>query len=200
MHNYGMGVHAVANLRSAVEEAGEWVYAWCQECVSAKRYLERVCAEGVPATLGGYVCVSCEQIAEENEIREAERVLEEMARMEGEGRRMAFEEREAQQREIERARAKKYKLQLKPCPGCNALTEKSSGCGHMTCVCKQHWCWFCGEASSRHEIYRHMDEVHGGWFEPEIEVLPGELCAGCEDGVGACVCGYRYGLMRGERG
>jgi hypothetical protein len=201
LHNYGMGVHAVADLRSAVERAGNWIYAWCIDCATAKPYLERVCAAGAPAELQGFICDACEQIREENAVLEAQERVDWIVQMERDGRRMAYEERQAYQLEIEKARVKKYaKLFLKHCPGCKALTEKSGGCGHMECRCGQHWCWFCGEASNSHDIYRHMDEVHGNWFEPEIEVIPGQVCAGCETDVAVCVCGYRYGMMRGEIG
>ena len=33
----------------------------------------------------------------------------------------------------------------KPCPKCLVITEKISGCNHMTCLyCKHQWCWRCG--------------------------------------------------------
>ena len=33
---------------------------------------------------------------------------------------------------------------VKKCPNCNIITEKSSGCNHMTCTkCKYQWCWLC---------------------------------------------------------
>mmetsp|Transcript_62181 Transcript_62181/g.173489 ORF Transcript_62181/g.173489 Transcript_62181/m.173489 type:complete len:444 (-) Transcript_62181:139-1470(-) len=31
------------------------------------------------------------------------------------------------------------------CPGCGQLTEKTSGCNHMTCTCGVEWCWVCGK-------------------------------------------------------
>merc|ERR1712228_257023 len=31
------------------------------------------------------------------------------------------------------------------CPRCGILTEKTSGCNHMTCKCKCEWCWVCGK-------------------------------------------------------
>ncbi|KAL0489974.1 ariadne [Acrasis kona] len=31
----------------------------------------------------------------------------------------------------------------KECPKCGKVTEKSSGCNHMTCICSYHWCWLC---------------------------------------------------------
>ena len=33
----------------------------------------------------------------------------------------------------------------KPCPGCNNLVERSTGCNHMTCRCGQLFCYRCGE-------------------------------------------------------
>ena len=33
---------------------------------------------------------------------------------------------------------------LKKCPNCNIVSEKNSGCNHMTCPkCKYQWCWLC---------------------------------------------------------
>jgi len=45
----------------------------------------------------------------------------------------------------------RYALSLdtetKPCPGCSILTDKISGCNHMTCSrCKREWCWMCGDS------------------------------------------------------
>jgi hypothetical protein len=56
---YGMGIHAVGNLKSAMDEKGAWIYAWCVACGHAKQYLERVCAAGAPAELHDWECESC---------------------------------------------------------------------------------------------------------------------------------------------
>ena len=56
---YGMGIHAVGNLRNAVNEKGEWIYAWCGPCGYAKQYLERVCAAGAPPEVNDFRCESC---------------------------------------------------------------------------------------------------------------------------------------------
>ena len=34
---------------------------------------------------------------------------------------------------------------MQSCPGCNMLVERSSGCDHMTCRCRQEFCFGCGE-------------------------------------------------------
>ncbi|KAE8449167.1 hypothetical protein EG329_008551 [Mollisiaceae sp. DMI_Dod_QoI] len=60
LSKYGMGIHAVGDLRKAVEEKGEWVFAWCLSCGFAKRYVERVCAGGAPAELSGWNCDGCQ--------------------------------------------------------------------------------------------------------------------------------------------
>eukprot|EP00929_Paragymnodinium_shiwhaense_P079557 TRINITY_DN41468_c0_g1_i1.p1 TRINITY_DN41468_c0_g1~~TRINITY_DN41468_c0_g1_i1.p1 ORF type:complete len:662 (+),score=82.50 TRINITY_DN41468_c0_g1_i1:122-2107(+) len=31
----------------------------------------------------------------------------------------------------------------KACPKCGAMTQKASGCNHMTCTCGANWCWVC---------------------------------------------------------
>ena len=31
------------------------------------------------------------------------------------------------------------------CPKCGAPIEKTSGCNHMTCRCKNEFCYYCGK-------------------------------------------------------
>jgi hypothetical protein len=60
---------------------------------------------------------------------------------------------------------------IKPCPKCGTMTEKISGCGHITCPvedCGIYWCYFCGKAVAD-GIYDHMAEAHGGIYDEEIE-------------------------------
>ena len=46
------------------------------------------------------------------------------------------------------------------------MTQKSSGCDHLQCPsCGTHWCFFCGQAKPEREIYAHMANDHGGWFD-----------------------------------
>ncbi|KXX83063.1 E3 ubiquitin-protein ligase itt1 [Madurella mycetomatis] len=50
----------LGGLKDAVNEAGTWVYAWCLGCSLAKRYVERVCAQGAPAEPGDeWRCEDC---------------------------------------------------------------------------------------------------------------------------------------------
>ena len=38
---------------------------------------------------------------------------------------------------------------LKKCPNCSIITEKNSGCNHITCSkCNFQWCWLCNEKFS----------------------------------------------------
>jgi hypothetical protein len=53
---YGMGIHAVGDLKVAVHEKGQWIFAWCGQCGYARRYIERVCAAGAPNELKDWVC------------------------------------------------------------------------------------------------------------------------------------------------
>lgn len=176
LHGYGMGIHAVGNLSAAVTSSGKWVYAWCIDCARAKKYLERVCAAGAPADLDDWVCESCEQIREETAEREAAELEAEIARIEAEDRRLGYEERMTAQT-LQRARmsikAKQCKrLVSKKCPNCKAMTERAGGCGHMTCRCGTHWCWYCGYkvvSGWGNDIYSHMSEEHGGFFMNDEE-------------------------------
>lgn len=59
---HGTGIHTVANLKQAVSEKGEWIYAWCRRCDHAKQYMERVCAAGAPAEINNWECEECEAI------------------------------------------------------------------------------------------------------------------------------------------
>ena len=35
---------------------------------------------------------------------------------------------------------------VKKCPKCSIITEKNSGCNHITCTkCQHQWCWLCNE-------------------------------------------------------
>jgi hypothetical protein len=120
---YGMGIHAVANLKTAVRDRGQWISAWCRQCGHAKRYIERVCAAGAPVELKDWVCDECQDF--------------------------------------------KGDQKIKKCPGCGTMTEKTSGCDHITCTmagCGAHWCFFCGGKFDAQTIYTHMSNEHGGYY------------------------------------
>lgn len=56
---------------------------------------------------------------------------------------------------------------IKPCPGCGVMTEKISGCGHLTCPtpsCGVHWCYYCGKGFNVDDIYNHISQARGGLF------------------------------------
>ncbi|TID19665.1 hypothetical protein E2P81_ATG06831 [Venturia nashicola] len=168
LHAYGMGINAVCNLQEGVEKKGQWIYAWCKDCTTAKPYLERVCARGAPPGITDWICEECQLAATEAARRQADWIAAETARMEREGRHMHRETRMALQREAGE-RASKLMSVTKECPHCSVQTEKSMGCGHMTCVCGKHWCWFCGEKQNEDGVYDHMSEVHGGWYGNDID-------------------------------
>jgi len=54
---------------------------------------------------------------------------------------------------------------VKKCPNCAVLIEKSGGCNHMKCgKCKMHVCWVCMKVfGSSEAVYPHMTAEHGGW-------------------------------------
>ncbi|KAK4179157.1 hypothetical protein QBC36DRAFT_323286 [Triangularia setosa] len=120
------GVRYLEGLKSAVEEAGSWIFAWCASCSSAKKYMERVCAAGAPVNIENWKCEDCTFTCE---------ALDGIA--------------------------------FKQCPGCGVATQKTAGCDHMACTmsgCDAHWCFKCGEKVDQDEIYHHMSEEHGGWY------------------------------------
>ena len=44
---------------------------------------------------------------------------------------------------------------VKKCPKCSIITEKSSGCNHITCSkCNFQWCWLCNEKYDRDHFYK----------------------------------------------
>ncbi|KAJ6781679.1 hypothetical protein PWT90_07759 [Aphanocladium album] len=57
----------------------------------------------------------------------------------------------------------KKALNIKDCPKCKTLLEKTEGCNHMTCsVCKAHICWVCMMVFPEgNAVYAHMSRLHG---------------------------------------
>lgn len=53
------GIHAIADLRQAVEQNGGWIYAWCIGCGHARPFMERVCADGAPPEVERWTCDAC---------------------------------------------------------------------------------------------------------------------------------------------
>ncbi|KAH6695548.1 hypothetical protein F5X68DRAFT_163812 [Plectosphaerella plurivora] len=111
-----------------------WIYAWCSRCGFARRHMERVCANGAPQEVENWTCEACQP----------PRLLPLEGGVVGE-----TVARESIMRE---------------CPGCSTMTEKASGCDHITCPCGTHWCYQCGKACSQDDIYRHMSQEHGGYY------------------------------------
>jgi hypothetical protein len=158
---HGMGIHAVRDLASAVREAGSWIYAWCSSCITAKPYMERVCARGMPDDLTNWECEECVQGGERARIAQIVRERN-IARGINDARRI--------QAEIEAAVDAAKTKGIKPCPGCGTLTEKIGGCGHITCLvpkCGAHWCYFCGGKFSPALIYGHMSAAHSGFYDSD---------------------------------
>lgn len=59
---------------------------------------------------------------------------------------------------------KQCSVLAKECPECGVMTEKTSGCDHITCRCGAHWCFVCGERQTSQSIYAHLSKEHGGYF------------------------------------
>lgn len=54
------------------------------------------------------------------------------------------------------------------CPGCRTTIEKIDGCNHIICDrCQTHFCWKCGFSGPGGEIYSHLNQEHGGFFDYE---------------------------------
>ncbi|CCT61104.1 hypothetical protein IAQ61_001660 [Plenodomus lingam] len=166
---YGMGIHAVSDLRKAIEERGQWIHVWCCGCGKSCQYMERQCARGAPDAVEDWKCESCTlslleraRIAEE----EARQTLALVERLTAEAQ---HEARDAAQRRLQEAQSKRTALMIptKECPGCKIASQKVDGCDHMTCpllVCGTHWCWSCGEGFDEDVIYDHMNDVHGSMY------------------------------------
>lgn len=167
---YGMGIHAVGDLKVAVEESGQWIHAWCYECGKARRYMERVCARGAPDAIEKWKCESCNvftledaRIAEQ----EAQATLDMVAQLPADEQNAARIEALARLQDAQKVR-KQLECPIKECPGCKIPTQKTFGCDHMSCSvrgCGTHWCWNCGVAFDAREIYEHMNRDHGGMYQ-----------------------------------
>ncbi|KAL4915401.1 hypothetical protein BDW62DRAFT_212749 [Aspergillus aurantiobrunneus] len=76
----------------------------------------------------------------------------------------------------------------KPCPNCETMTEKTSGCGHIVCPvdgCGTHWCYFCGEEVAEQQIYIHMTETHGWIYDQdELDGYDSDDSDGPDDFIG----------------
>jgi len=67
----------------------------------------------------------------------------------------AFERREQAKKQEELSR-ELVELISRPCPQCQALTYKYTGCNHMTCPrCGDQWCWLCGQSVA--DVAAHFD-------------------------------------------
>jgi hypothetical protein len=83
---------------------------------------------------------------------------------------MTCEERRIQSNPAEQERLTEEWAQsnnIKRCPSCNVLTEKTEGCNHMECRCGAHFCWICRGVFAQGTIYEHMNTAHGGYYGEE---------------------------------
>jgi len=59
-----------------------------------------------------------------------------------------------------------FKLEnnIKDCPRCKTLMNKTDGCNHVECPgCKIDVCWVCLETfKNGRSCYDHLSDVHGG--------------------------------------
>lgn len=169
---YGKGVHAVRDLMTALNERGQWIYAWCRDCGKACRLMERECARGAPDPVEQFTCETCRlsalEYARQAEV-EARQAAAEAARQAAQLN-AAERQRRAAQAAHELSVAARVRAELeypvKRCPGCGVKSQKSLGCDHVTCpikTCGVHWCWQCARIFHQRDIYSHMSREHGGW-------------------------------------
>jgi hypothetical protein len=152
---HGMGIQAVKDLALAVRDKGSLIYAWCRGCHTAKEFMERSCARGAPPELKDWACQECHEEWERARLNRAREYI-------------GPEDGNRAQQEAEASMVDT----IKPCPKCETMTMKVSGCGHMKCSvegCGVDWCYFCGKEFADNLIYKHMDEEHGGFFGGQFE-------------------------------
>jgi len=51
---------------------------------------------------------------------------------------------------------------MKRCPNCGHSVYKESGCNHMTCRCKHHFCYVCSSTLSANDPYTHYNQAGPG--------------------------------------
>ncbi|VBB17894.1 vWFA domain-containing protein [Yasminevirus sp. GU-2018] len=151
----GLDIRHIRNLRPTKQNKGQvcdWdhrsVYGVCRDCLCLKVALTRECARGDLPDVKNFVCDDCRAVRESRETARAGSLLAEAKSEDS--------------------------LNTKLCPNCQAKTERTGGCHHITCVCGAHWCWVCNSASfedgtlfDEHTVYDHMAECGG--------IFPGDL-------------------------
>jgi len=145
-------------LRGLVREPGDllpgWYYGWCITCSRPRRAIEKTCARE-PPDFTRFECDACTRM----------RILRAQAvRAAGEA---------AADAEAAARAAHAYSLAVgvlsRPCPGCGVEVEREDGCGHITCLCDEHFCFKCGKGFGRSDMagmdcYDHLYAAHGGAF------------------------------------
>ncbi|CUS20176.1 LAQU0S01e00716g1_1 [Lachancea quebecensis] len=63
---------------------------------------------------------------------------------------------------------------LKRCPGCRAVIQRTEGCNNMKCtVCFTFFCYLCGEALDKSDPYYHFREPASTCYARLFEGMPG---------------------------
>ena len=136
---------AALELRVPADADEAWYRGWCVDCYELRPAVPRACADQgaeeppqVP-TLTGFRCARC-----------------------ADARRPPPPDRHQEQELSTQELSTQEELSTKECPACTVVTQKVSGCNHVTCACGTHWCWACGHVADRASIYDHMHAAHGG--------------------------------------
>jgi len=75
------------------------------------------------------------------------------------------------------------------CPHCSILTQKTSGCNHMTCrQCNGEWCWLCGEKMDSVWSHYYSSDNPAGCNQFQRGVGPADPDGDDHPGRGSCQC------------
>jgi hypothetical protein len=141
----------IRNLRETKQNKGQtcdWdpqtIYGFCRCCLHLKPVMERECARGDLPVVHNFVCETCRTQRQMDADARAVVLLEN-----GSGSTPSHQ-------------------QVKECPKCKTMVERTGGCNHITCHCGSHWCWTCcnntssdGETFDENTIYDHMADCGG---------------------------------------
>jgi hypothetical protein len=114
---------ALGDLRAALDDRA-WYHAWCMACGSAKRAVERACAQAGLPVIRDFVCEDCQRAANELQAQ--------LEREAAEARAANNENGWAERHRLLRIFKKNRVIKIQTCPRCGIVVEKTEGCNHIT--------------------------------------------------------------------